>query len=376
MYSALFLPLKAFFRKGGTASAILAIALIVAILASITSVLNHVNFEADAVSKLRGATGTFLLMSSNFTCLADSRLSVELIQILNENGAVTNVLPQKVFAATIITASGNYSVPVRAVDTSAFFQGKRAYVNGSVAGGMQVNVGEILARVASIGKGSAIGIAVGERFVTVRVVGVVQTRSQSDTELIIPIGIADALTENNADISVIEFTIKSNISSEIQNISQFLPANVEIVAAQQTPALIQDMNNQTLYFLNLWSIPVYIVVAATTYMIATRLTLESSYELTMLKMLGAKRSIVFALVLAVTFTIALVGAILGIAVGLSGTQAISTAIQWMWKGLEVAPFLEIQQTAQIILFASASSLLGCLYPSVKAARKTYAEKQL
>lgn len=371
----MFLPLKAFFRKEGTAPAILAIALLVAILASLASVVNHVNSQTETLSKLKGTGETFLLMSKNSTSITQSKLSTELIQVLDKNDAVRYVLPQKIFAATIIVASNNYTVLVRGVNTTTFFQIRHAYVNGSVADGMQANVGEILTRIASIHDGDRIRIALEDKTVTVEVPGIVQTRTQSDTELIVPMNVANLLNQDKK-VSIIEFSLKSNGNQEIGHISELLPTDVKIVETQQTETFVQDVNIQTLYFLSLWSIPVYAVVTATAYMITTRLTIESSYELTMFKALGAKRTQIFKLILFVTLIITSLGTILGIAIGLAGAQIISTIIQWAWKGIQIAPFLEVQQTTQIILFALASSVLGCVYPAVKAVRKTYAELQL
>jgi len=372
----MFLPLKALFRKGGTAPSILAIALLVAILASITSVVNHVNSQTQTLSKLRGTGETFLLMSNNSTSLTNSKVSTELIQILNENDAFKYILPQKIFTATMITISNNYTVQVTGVNTTTFFQVRHAYVNGSFADGMQANVGEILARIASIHNTDKIGIAYEDKTITVEVAGIIQTRTQSDSELIVPMNVANLLTEDNSKVSIIEFAIKANGNEEIRHINELLPADVKIVVTQQTQTFVQDLNNQTLYFLSLWSIPVYAVVTATAYMITARLTIESSYELTMLKALGAKRTQIFKLILVVTFIITSLGTIVGIAIGVAGAQIISTTLQWAWKGIQITPFLEIQQTTQIILFALTASVLGCIYPAIKATRKTYAELQL
>ena len=355
----------------------MAIALLVAILVSVASVVNHVNSQTEMLSKLRGTGETFLLMSRNSTVLSNSKINTELIQVLNDNASVKYVLPQKIFAAAATTESNNYPVVVRGLDVSAYFKARSAYVNGSSANGLQTNVGEILARVAFISKGDKISITLGDKSVTVEVVGISQTRTQSDTELIVPMNVANQLlNQDNTTVSIIEFALKTGGKEEIQRLSNLLPGDVKIVATQQTQTLVQDINSQTVYFISLWSIPVYTVVTATAYMIATRLTLESSYELTMLKAIGAKRTKLFMLILTVTFTIASLGAILGVAVGLAGAQVISTFIQWVWRGLAVAPFLEVMQATQILLFTLTSALLGCIYPAVKATRKTYAETQL
>jgi len=372
----MFLALKSLFQKRGTTSAILAIALLFAILASIASVVNHVNSQTETLSKLRGTGETYLLMSNNSTSMTNSKVSSGLIQVLNEDDAVKYILPQKIFTATMIVASNNYSVLVRGVDTTTFSQVRNAYVNGSFADGMQANIGEILARITSIQNKDKISIAQEDKVITVEVAGIIQTRTQSDTELIVPMDVANLLSQDNNKVSIIEFALKSNRNQEIHSISELLPADVKIVETQQTQTLVHDINNQTLYFLSLWFITVYAVVTATAYMVATRLTIESSYELTMLKAIGAKRNQVFKLILIVTLTVTLLGTILGIAIGLAGAQIISATIQWAWKGIQIAPFLEIQQTTEIILFALASALLGCIYPAIKATRKTYAELQL
>jgi len=54
---------------------------------------------------------------------------------------------------------------------------------------------------------------------------------------------------------------------------------------------MQEMNVQTLNFLGIWSLAVYAVVVVASYVIAARLMAESSYELAMLKALGAKRGL-------------------------------------------------------------------------------------
>jgi len=266
-------------------------------------------------------------------------------------------------------------VLVRGVDTQAFLEAKNAQINGTYANDTQANVGEILARLASIDNGDEISIAVDNKTVTVEVAGIVKTFTQSDTELIVPMNVANLLTDNS-NVSFIEFALNGNEIAEIDRLSGLLSTDVEIVKTQQTQAFVLDVNGQTLSFLNLWSIAVYAVVATASYVVATRLTIESSYELTMLRALGAKPTLSFKLILSFTLVIALLGSVLGLAIGLSGTQIISTATRWIWKSVQITPALEIQQMAQIALFTLTSCILGSIYPSFKAMRKTYAELPL
>jgi len=363
-------------RKSGTVESMLAIALIVAILASITSVVNHVNSQAEIMGKLLNLGESFLIISKNSTSITDSKVDTELAELLGNNTNTKYVLPQKVFTASLITTSNRSTVLVRGVDAQTFLEARNAQINGTYANETQANVGEILARLASINKGDKINIAIDNETVTVEVAGAVQTFTQSDTELIVPMSVANLLTEDSSKVSFIEFAIKDGEQAAIDNLSERLPANVKIVKTQQTQAFIQDVNNQTLSFLSLWSIAVYAVVTAASYVVASRLTVESGYELTMLKALGAKPALPFKLILSFTLLITLLGSVLGFAIGLSGAQILSTATRWTWKSIQIAPALEIQQTVQIILFTLASSILGSIYPAIKAMRKTYAELPL
>jgi ABC-type lipoprotein release transport system permease subunit len=139
---------------------------------------------------------------------------------------------------------------------------------------------------------------------------------------------------------------------------------LELVQAQCIRDFVQQTNLQTLSFLNAWSIAVYAAVSAASYTIATRLITESSYELTMLSALGAKKRLIFALILCYTMTVALIGSILGISLGVAGAQIASTLLRWI-KNTGISPFLDPLQAFQILLLTLFSSVLGCIYPALK-----------
>ena len=364
-------------RKRGTAESILAIALLIAILASITSIVSHLNSQAETIGNLLPIGETFIILSEDSTSITDSKVDIELANLVSNTTNTKYVLPQKIFYATLITASNRSHTLVRGVDVPPFLEARHARINGSAAEDMQANVGELLARLASIKVGDQIDIEVDNKRVTVEVAGIIQTLTQSDTEIIVPMDVADSLNEDNEKVSIIEFTLNDSHSHDaIDQLREVFPADIKIVSTQQTQAFIQDVNNQTISFFSLWSIAVYATVTAASYVVATRLTIESSYELTMLKALGGKRVLLFKLILTFTFTISLLASVLGLAIGLAGAQMVSTVARWTLRGFGVTPFLEIQQTAQIILFALTASILGSIYPALKAMRKTYAELPL
>lgn len=374
------LTLKMLFWKKGTTSSTIALALLVAILASTTSMVNDINSQTRALGRLLNIGDTYLILNENSNSIIDSKIDTELADKLNDIADIKYTIPQKIFTANLTTSSSNYTILIRGVeDVTSFLNLRKAYVNGTTPKNeTEANIGEILARSISINLEDEANLTISNNTLKIKIVGIVTTLTQTDTELIVPMETANHLTRNNGEISLIEFTLKENVNREeaINRITKLLPKDVKVVKAQQPKEFMQDMNSQTLTFLNLWSIAVYAVVAAASYVVATRLIAESSYELAMIRALGAKKKLLFTLVLTYIAVVTLLGSILGVALGTAGTQTASTMLRWIWTGVEVNSFIEPSQVVYTLLLTLASSILGCLYPAFRCARKSYMEQPL
>jgi ABC-type lipoprotein release transport system permease subunit len=373
------LSFKIFIRKSGTAQSIIAIALLVAIISSANSIVNYLNLQSETIAGLVNPRGTYLILSSNSTALTDSKLPADLSAKISNLSYVKNVFPQKMLTANLITNS-SITITVRGVeDINHFLKSRGAYVNGTIAKNWtEANAGELLARALSIKLGDEIGIVLGERNVKVKVVGIFRSQTQCDTELLVYMKTANILAGNNFTISFIEFSLKDNVNSReaISQIAQLLPENAKLIQAQQLKTFAQQINMQVVNFLNIWSIAVYAAVAVASYIVSTRLIIELSYELSMLKALGAKRHQIFTLMLAYIATIAFLSSILGISLGIAGTQTASTMLRWMLQNIDITPFLEVEQAIQTLLLTFISSIIGCIYPVIKSARIRYVEQTL
>ena len=374
------LSFKMLFRKRGTASAILAVALLVAILASMNAALNYINSQAETLGELVNLGGTYLILSRNSTSTTNSSINAELATRLSNLTYVKYVVPQRILTANVTTESSSQTILVSGVeDVNSFLKLRRAYVNGTTAKTeTDANIGEILAGSTSIKLGDEVNLTVDNSILKVKVVGIIRTQTQTDAELTTTMDAINHLAGDNGTLSLIEFALKEGVKSEeaIDNITQLLPENVKIVKTQQPNEFMQGINSQTMAFLNLWSIAVYAVVAAASYVVATRLIAESTYELATLKTLGAKTKLLFTMVIAYTAITALIGSILGIALGVAGTQTVSTILMWIRPSVEVTPFLEAPQALQTLLLTLTSSIIGCAYPAFKAAHTRYTEQQL
>ncbi|NIM44509.1 MAG: FtsX-like permease family protein, partial [Nitrososphaeria archaeon] len=337
-----------------------------------------INSETEAFGGLRSIGGTYLILSENSNSLADHNVDAKLAAQLNDIPDIKYTIPQKVFTATLTASSGNHTILIRSVENvTTFLRLRKAHMNGTTAKNeTEANIGEILAKSISINKEDEANLTIGNNHLKVEVVGIVRTLTQTDTELIVPIETVNHLTRDNGKVSLIEFAFKENINGEeaLTRITALLPEDVKVVKVQQPQGFMQDMNRQTLSFLNLWSLAVYGVVAAASYVISTGLITESKYELTMLKSLGAKKRLLFKLVLTYTATATLLGCILGLALGIAGTQTASTLLGWIRTSFEANPFLEPNQVLQTLLLTFTASILGCLIPAFRSMSKSYMEQ--
>ena len=369
-----------FFRRKGIASTILAIALLIALLASVNSLVNNINSQTNALSKLASVGKTYLVVSQNSTSLVDSKVDSNVVDMIRNVSGVENVVSQEFLQISVMSPSGNYTVSLRGVDdVQAFFKVRHASVNGSYcANESQANIGSILSNLAVIKVNDSVNLSLDNKFAQVHIVGLVQSATQSDTEIVVPLKTVYALTGKNETISFIEFSLKDpNAGNEvISRVVQLLPANAKVVKTQQIATFVQDINNQIVSFLNLWSLAIYAIVVAASYVVATRLITEAKFELSMFRNLGAKRRFTVELVFVHTIAVAFLGSVLGLALGIAGAQVASTVVRWMWGNLQLSPFLDGGQALQIMLLALGSATIGCVYPAVKSTRNTSVENSL
>ncbi|MEM2510932.1 MAG: ABC transporter permease [Candidatus Methanomethylicia archaeon] len=352
------LTLKMLLSSRNSLQAILSIALLIAIVSSITAITNYINAQAESLITPTG-NRFHLVLSGNSTSISDGLVENDLASLLGNVSGIEYVNPQRILKVKLIDKL-NYTAIIRGVGSvDSYLKMRRAYINGSAAGNSsQVNIGVILARLASISIGDTVSLSFNGKCISVKVTGIFKTLTQSDVEILAPIETVQRLTDD-CKLSLIEFTVRRDANSEdVVNSIISLEPSVRIVKTFMFKEFIQDVNRQTLSFLNLWFLAIYIVVAATSYIIVLKLTLDLNYEFTLLRAIGARRRYVFMLVLTYIAIIASSSSIIGLSLGLSSSQTISTVTQWLGIGVEVHPFLNLEQIPQIILYALTSSILG------------------
>ncbi len=336
-----------------------------------TAMVNFVDSQTSAVSQLASVGNKYLIINKNSPSLSGNHLNWETADAVNVSG-VKSFFPQKLVEGTLEAGSGRFAVSVRGVENVAdYLKFQAASVNGTAAAdSSEVDVGVLLAEICSIKVQDMVAVSGGNVTLNLKVSGIIRTQTQLDSQLLAPLETAYALTQNSS-LSFIEFSFKDGVNRQtaLNSLSVQLPQEASVVKVQQTSQFMQRSVGETLNFLAVWSVTVYCVVAASSYVVATRLIVDSDYELAVLRSIGARKPRVFFVVFSFCVLVALAGSLLGVALGLAGTQVASAALRWLWQSVQVDTFLEPMQVGQILLFSTVFSAVGCVYPAFKSMRR-------
>lgn len=336
------------------------------------TIVNFIGLQTSAMGQLARAGDKYLVVSKNCTSLSSSHINQEIENALNYS-AVGSFYVQKIFYATLETPSCKCTVTMRGVgNLTAYLKVQSASVNGTTAKDIdEANAGVLLANLASLETNDYVTVTVGDVSLIVKIVGVTRSQTQLDSEFIVPMETADYLTGNRA-LSFIEFIFKEDVNSQqaLNQISGSLPTDVKVVKVQQTGLFLEQTTGETLNFLTVWSISVFALVAVASYVVSTRLIVESEYELTMLRAVGAKRLKVSSVIFTYNMLVAVTGSVLGIALGIVGTQVVSSFLR-VWQNTPVVPFLELTQFGQILALSLLFSALGCVYPTLRLYKENF-----
>jgi hypothetical protein len=101
---------KMLFRRKGTVSTVLALALLIALIASVNSLVNNVNSQTSLLSKFAAVGKDYLVVSENSSSLLDSVVDFQLADSIRNLSGVDYVVGQIFLPATVAVSSGNYTV--------------------------------------------------------------------------------------------------------------------------------------------------------------------------------------------------------------------------------------------------------------------------
>lgn len=363
------LAFKMLFRKKGTASAILAIGLLIALLTSVSCLVDNINAQTTALTQLARIGDTYILKNQNSASLSDSQINANLLPDLKGNSNIKYATNQQLAQGNIKANNLTLEVTVRGVDdVKAYLTKNSAAINGSAPKtATEADIGIILANLAGIQKSDNVTLTINDQSTQLRIAGVTRTQTQSDSQLIIPLTTLQTMIGQGGTVSYIEFSVKdpSKSTQTIANLTSTLPSNIQILSTQQVASFAGNINDQTVNFIDVWSIAIYVVVIAASYVTASRLINESEYDIYTLRTLGATKRGTLNLVITYVLVIGLLGSLLGLSLGIVGSQVASTSVRWVLGNSQLAPFIDLNQTLQILGISLACAVAGGIYPAIK-----------
>ena len=349
---------KAFLFRKGTRDTILTIALVVAVLASLAAFVNAIVFRSRSIGKLGGGPSSAVIVG-------DAAIQSRLLRERMETSS-SHILPGSVIPAWLEVGGEDRAVFMVSTNVSEFVRVKNADLEGEIAEeGEEADVGRVLARMANIEIGDDIRVKVGGEKVELHVVGIVSAHTQADVEVLVPEGFMESLAPSDNRFFTVEVRFAKNISGReaIASLANAASKGVDVVGMGQAAKFIEEVDSQTVSFLEAWSLIVYAVVAAVSGVGTMRLVNECERELEILRSIGASRRKVVGLLLLSVSGLGFVGSLIGISLGIVGSQVVSTGLGWIKPGVELSPFLGLGQTLKMLTLATGSSVFGGLVSS-------------
>ena len=153
------------------------------------SLVNNINSQTSVISGLASIGQGYLITSKNSTSLTDSKIDASLINQIGNNSNVAYATSEEMIQGTLATENGSYSVNILGVNNlQAYLDNNGASINGAISQNQtDVDVGVILANLASIGVNDSVSVTVDNNTCQLIVAGITQTTKQSDSELIMPL---------------------------------------------------------------------------------------------------------------------------------------------------------------------------------------------
>jgi len=219
---------------------------------------------------------------------------------------------------------------------------------------------------------SEIKLGILNRTIILPVGGIFKSNTEMDSMAIVNFNILNKTLGNINYASLVIVGLKN--FSYMNNLVQFINENkLKILNLNFTQIFVQGINNQILEILNLWYIMIFIALIFLSYIITIKVIRDNSNELIMIRIIGLNRRNMIMLILIFISLISFTSSIIGISLGLVGSQIISTMFHWFLKNVYISPFISLYQLVYFVMITIISSLIGSIFPVFKYAKIKYIE---
>lgn len=358
MYS---LIVRMMLRRSEAGLFVFSVALLVALPIAIASISYPLRLYLEQVSSWINPGGLYLVV--NGSAPSDSILDSRITGILKDFDTIGCIAIERIVEDTMILLdSGSYRVRLRFIDDiGSYIDLLDGRVEGRIPTGCnEVLLGVSIAERCSLKPNDTVKLTVGSVNIDMVVVGIARLRSQSDYEIISSMDTARIL--GFKDTSIVEFRFKHGVDEgeALATLSKALPRGIRIYSTRRISEFAYTIDRQIAGFIHVWIIPVYLVLAISSYISSMNLVYGCSYELGILKALGADGRVISSCILAYVALTSILGAILGLSIGLTGVQVASKIMGWINPSLSLTPVLSLYDATIIVSIAVSSSILGSI----------------
>jgi len=191
---------------------------------------------------------------------------------------------------------------------------------------------------------------------------------QTDSQAFISLAAANTFFEKNSvydSIYVITNSPDENDKVET-SISRFYGKNIGVISPKAIASTIQEIMGTFIGFLS--AIAAVSMFVGAVGIVTTLYTsvMERTREIGLLKAIGYTRETVLLMFLTESFTIGLLGALLGLTFGITGAYALIRLLPFGVAATSITPRFLPTDLAQVFLLACALSVLAGLYPAWRA----------
>ncbi len=332
---------RIFLLKKAAKETVLSIALIVAALTAMAAFANGITARTGELGGREVGPESVLILSESSSEFDFNDMSKETVVL-----------------GKIEIEGRNRTVPIRSTNLSKFLEGSKRRLEGEIPREKDEAIaGIFLARVLGAQVGDNLEIQVDGENLNLKITGTVETNTQASTSLFVSENFFDGITvEEKLNLATLPYDeIEENSVEKLRDSS-----GEEVHLLGDTQGFIEEVNRQALSLISFWFLVGCAVVLVGSGVGAARLVEESSEELETLRSIGARKRKSFLLMLLAMTIIALTGSLLGVSLGIVGSQVVSTSASWLTGGTILTPLLGLQSLLEIAALASASAIAGGL----------------
>jgi len=237
-----------------------------------------------------------------------------------------------------------------------------------------VELGCLLARRLNVTAGESVALMVNDRRTEVRVVGIACLGGPEDAGVLAGLETAwEASPENRGRVTDVLVRTDGGDLQEVARLASEL-GGVKVSAPANLSTAVRGLFDQVKSALLAWVLTAHAVIWAAVHTVAAKLVVDKRSELGVLRALGATRFQVLFGILAWCSLVSAVGWLYGVSLGLVSAQALSSLMSSVAEvGLSEPPSIHPGQMLLLLAASQIASLLGGLFPALRASGRPVAE---